>query len=310
MRSPDGTMVEPDITINGAELTFAQSMTVRVAVSSFAIGLQDPEHVEALGPIGLAYQARIREIFHLIARSQSLGAKNAITIEIDTATFETQIAALVAKLAEVAPVDGEIERIAMEMVWHHGKFGIIGEAANGRWGADGLLRVAEHVLEQSEQLQALRSTVKHANESLQHAAAIEKQMADANAELSEQLEIACNQRDEARARLRIAASLVDGFLDRIACYPENWNAIAGGSLAHYPQTDEQAIAIVDEFSARLRGASDGISRAELVDLRAKYAALEAAHTEYAKTLDGALAAAQLRIMELESAVQQLAGESA
>lgn len=50
---------EAKITINGVELNFAQSMTVRVAIESFAISLGDFGEDE---PIRKAYEARLTEI--------------------------------------------------------------------------------------------------------------------------------------------------------------------------------------------------------------------------------------------------------
>jgi hypothetical protein len=44
-------------------------MAVRVALSTFALDLSDPEHRKALGPIGDLYFARVNEIFRLIVRS-------------------------------------------------------------------------------------------------------------------------------------------------------------------------------------------------------------------------------------------------
>jgi hypothetical protein len=41
--------VEPDIVINGRVLSFAECMVVRVAISSFRIGLSNKEMREALG---------------------------------------------------------------------------------------------------------------------------------------------------------------------------------------------------------------------------------------------------------------------
>lgn len=48
-RDNDSGLVEPDIVINGRALTFAECMTVRVAVSSFRIWLSEPENREGLG---------------------------------------------------------------------------------------------------------------------------------------------------------------------------------------------------------------------------------------------------------------------
>lgn len=48
MPTQDGH-TEPDITINGRQLTFAECMTVRVAVSAFIMQIQDPKMREGLG---------------------------------------------------------------------------------------------------------------------------------------------------------------------------------------------------------------------------------------------------------------------
>jgi len=45
--------VEPDIIVNGRALTFAECMAVRVAVSSFRMGLTSPAMRKGLG-VGLA----------------------------------------------------------------------------------------------------------------------------------------------------------------------------------------------------------------------------------------------------------------
>jgi hypothetical protein len=42
--------IEADITINGRALTFAESMTLRVAIGSFRLSLSNPEMRSGLGP--------------------------------------------------------------------------------------------------------------------------------------------------------------------------------------------------------------------------------------------------------------------
>jgi hypothetical protein len=42
-------LIEPDVTINGHELTFAQAMALRVAVGSMRISLNDAETAAAMG---------------------------------------------------------------------------------------------------------------------------------------------------------------------------------------------------------------------------------------------------------------------
>jgi len=64
-------MEEAKIIINDNLLCDAQSATVRMALIQFSISLQDKDFREALGPIGLAYQARLKEIFVLMSEDKS-----------------------------------------------------------------------------------------------------------------------------------------------------------------------------------------------------------------------------------------------
>lgn len=57
---------EADIVINSVRLTFAQSMALRVAVTSFLVDLDDPERMADLGEIGPLYQARLGEVQDII----------------------------------------------------------------------------------------------------------------------------------------------------------------------------------------------------------------------------------------------------
>jgi hypothetical protein len=63
-------MKEPDITIGGVPLTVGQAMTVRVALGSFAMsldeGLGDDEHGRRMTE---AYRERLRELFQLMGVS-------------------------------------------------------------------------------------------------------------------------------------------------------------------------------------------------------------------------------------------------
>lgn len=63
MKSKDETMAEADVVVNGESLDFAQSMTLRVAVSSFLMSCQATPELGAIGPI---YVARCREILEII----------------------------------------------------------------------------------------------------------------------------------------------------------------------------------------------------------------------------------------------------
>lgn len=57
---------EPSITINGVELTMGQATALRVALSCFAVSLDDPEELAQLGEIGLLYRERLGELFRLM----------------------------------------------------------------------------------------------------------------------------------------------------------------------------------------------------------------------------------------------------
>lgn len=69
MHNPDTGWTEADITINGKPLSFAQSMALRVAVSSFILQMNEPG---ALGNdetglrIAGAYSERLSEVLGLI----------------------------------------------------------------------------------------------------------------------------------------------------------------------------------------------------------------------------------------------------
>lgn len=62
---------EACIIIDGQQLSFAQSMAVRVAVASMLFDLYDPVQMTQLGKIGPLYQQRLREVQSLIIESCS-----------------------------------------------------------------------------------------------------------------------------------------------------------------------------------------------------------------------------------------------
>lgn len=57
---------EPDIWVNGNELSPAQAMAVRVAISTFVDQLAEPSAEDALGPIAGAYRSRLNEVLNMI----------------------------------------------------------------------------------------------------------------------------------------------------------------------------------------------------------------------------------------------------
>ena len=58
--------MEPTIVINGKQLTEAQAMAVRVAVSDFLAQLTDKDFMKSLGAAGPMYQARLAEVQRLM----------------------------------------------------------------------------------------------------------------------------------------------------------------------------------------------------------------------------------------------------
>jgi hypothetical protein len=68
MKDPETGWVEADITVNGQKLTFAQSMTVRVALQTFAQTLEQVG--DMMGQTGVNYWDRIEEINALLMRNQ------------------------------------------------------------------------------------------------------------------------------------------------------------------------------------------------------------------------------------------------
>lgn len=65
-------LVEPDIEINGISLSFAQSMTVRVALQSFGMSLQENGLGTDLAGIQISqnYLRAIKQINEIIALNQ------------------------------------------------------------------------------------------------------------------------------------------------------------------------------------------------------------------------------------------------
>lgn len=56
---------EPNIVINGITLNTGQSMTVRVALTSFLMELNE-EYAELLGPVGPLYKTAASEVFDIM----------------------------------------------------------------------------------------------------------------------------------------------------------------------------------------------------------------------------------------------------
>ena len=64
--------MEATITVDGHKLTEGQSMSVRVAITAFLMELKnDKQFADSLGVIGVAYQARLTEVMHIILNEAS-----------------------------------------------------------------------------------------------------------------------------------------------------------------------------------------------------------------------------------------------
>jgi hypothetical protein len=66
IRDPDTGWIEASVTINGRMLSFAEAVSLRVAVSAFRIQLEDPAFREGLGPIAASYDAHLARIEQLM----------------------------------------------------------------------------------------------------------------------------------------------------------------------------------------------------------------------------------------------------
>jgi hypothetical protein len=64
-------LVEPDIIVNGRALSFAESMAVRVAVSSMRISLSDPAFRSGVGePLAGNYDRHLARVEQTMFRKQ------------------------------------------------------------------------------------------------------------------------------------------------------------------------------------------------------------------------------------------------
>lgn len=76
-RDPDSGLTEPDIVINGRALTFAECMTVRVALSNFRIWLSDPESRAGIGePLAGNYARHASTVVLTMLRGPRRGASD------------------------------------------------------------------------------------------------------------------------------------------------------------------------------------------------------------------------------------------
>ena len=72
LRDPGSDTTEPDITIEGVQLSFGQSMALRVAATDFLMQMDDPETAGALGKhLTQGYRDRLSEILKLMINDRS-----------------------------------------------------------------------------------------------------------------------------------------------------------------------------------------------------------------------------------------------
>lgn len=58
--------VEATIVINGKQLSFAEAMTVRVAVNMFQMQLSDDDFKSSMGAVGAGYSQNLQSVFDKI----------------------------------------------------------------------------------------------------------------------------------------------------------------------------------------------------------------------------------------------------
>jgi hypothetical protein len=61
-KDDESGLVEPDITINGYPLTFAECMSVRVAIGSYRMLLSSPEVRKQLGNLAVNYEFHLANV--------------------------------------------------------------------------------------------------------------------------------------------------------------------------------------------------------------------------------------------------------
>lgn len=66
IRDHETGWIEASVTINGTTLSFAEAMSLRVAVSSFRIQLGDPAFRAGLGSIAANYDAHLARVEQLL----------------------------------------------------------------------------------------------------------------------------------------------------------------------------------------------------------------------------------------------------
>jgi hypothetical protein len=70
MIDKDSGWVEAEVVINGYPLTFAESMTLRVAVSSFRMFVNNPESRAGLGLVADGYERALQNIESFLLKTK------------------------------------------------------------------------------------------------------------------------------------------------------------------------------------------------------------------------------------------------
>jgi hypothetical protein len=60
---PDSGLTEATVVINGKQLSLAESMALRVAVTGYAMMVSETSFAKELGPIANGYRHQLRAIF-------------------------------------------------------------------------------------------------------------------------------------------------------------------------------------------------------------------------------------------------------
>jgi hypothetical protein len=66
IRDPETGWIEASVTINGRTLSFAEAMSLRVAVGAFRIQLEDPVFRAGLGAVATNYDAHLARVEQLM----------------------------------------------------------------------------------------------------------------------------------------------------------------------------------------------------------------------------------------------------
>lgn len=66
IKDPETGWQEPSVTINGKELSYAEAMVVRVAVTSFRMAIAEDSLQIALGPLAHGYDFHLRVVERLL----------------------------------------------------------------------------------------------------------------------------------------------------------------------------------------------------------------------------------------------------